>query len=426
MITIGWGGRGGILLGGTFLCVGILPEEVTSVLLFGLIFWMWMKEREFGPLRKPIIFLCLLLLNGFLLAWRHPIENVIKDLWYFSLPIITLLTGWFCAGKTDSRTTYRIIYLTSGLYSLYYIATAIYYISSGEVLLGDQYGLRQLTGPGEIISAWGCLMILARPLGSGKLVSGFKGIIFPVFCINLVAILLSGSRTSLTLLLLGLFMALIPSWISKSRRRIYWVTVCGVALIIIIFGIFIAPQFADPRTAIGRLANIFRELFNFDFRDASDINQKYRAYESMMALTTFIGGNPIEYILGQGFGALIDLQVLQGLGWGSNIVEFQFIPILHNGYLMILVKTGFVGFVLYLMFIKQLIQMCRAEITKETGRFWASMSMAILVGTIFATFVISGPFGKGTFFTSFIVLGACLRQAVYPASGPSLKGVTLE
>lgn len=419
----GKGKQSVILLGSALLSVGLLPEEATSILLLVMIFWVWMQEMELGPIRKPIMVLGLLVANGLLMAWRHPVENVIKDFWYFGLPMITILTGWACAGKANPRATFRMVYLISGVYSLYFIATAVYYISSGEVLLGDQYGLRQLTGPGEIISAWGCLMIFARPLGNGELTSGFKGFIVPIFCINIVAIILSGSRTSLSLLLLGLFFAIIPSLISKSRRKMYWIVISGTAISIILFGIFIAPQFADPRTAIGRLANIFRELFNFDFYDVSDINQKYRAYESMMALKSFFEGNPFEYIFGQGFGALVDLQVLQGLGWGTNIVEFQFIPILHNGYLMLLVKTGLSGFILFSIFLYQLMQMCRLQIKKELGRFWPSMAMAILVGTIFATFVISGPFGKGTFFTSFIVLGVCLRQALYPFNNEPGKGV---
>lgn len=420
------GKRGGLWLGGALLCVGLLPEEATSVLLLGLIIWMWVKQKELGPLRKPIVILFFLLLNGLLMAWRNSAGDVIKDLWYFSLPIITLLAGWFPAGELDSRTTYRTICAASGLYSLYFVVMAIYYITSGSASFGDQYGLRQVAGPGEIISAWGCLMVLAGPLGSGELLRGFKRVIFPVFCINLLAIVLSGSRTSLVLLVLGLFFALIPGWIPRRYRKPYWKFILVIAACVIVFGIFIAPQFADPRTAIGRLANTFRELFNFDFQDASDINQKYRAYESMMGLVAFIGGNFVQYVIGQGFGALVDLQVLQGLGWGSNIVEFQFIPILHNGYLMLLVKTGLTGLLLFLRFIHQLMKICRMQIVKEVERFWASMAMAILVGTVFATFVISGPFGKGTFFTSFIVLGACLRRTISPEFRESRKGAIIE
>lgn len=402
---------GPILMGIALISVGLLPEEATSIVFLGIIILLGLREPRLGLMRSPVILLILLLVNGLLMAWRHPLGDVIKDIWYFSLPLITLMVGWFCAGKTDQRLTFKIIYLASGAYSIYFILATIYYVTSGEISLNDQYSLRQLLGAGEIISAWGCLMAFARPLGDGVLVGRFRGLIVPILIVNLLAILISGSRTSLFLMMVGFFLAILPGLILKRYKRTYWITLAGMVVAIVIFGLVIAPQFADSRTAMGRLANTFREVFNFKFQDLVDINQKWRAYESLMAINTFIGGGPAEYIFGQGFGAKVDLQMLQGLGVGSNIIEFQYIPVLHNGYLMVLVKAGLMGLILYLAFLYKLLQHCNEVDSKRGRKLWRLLSKGILFGTVFATLVIAGPFAKGVFFTSFIILGASLRYS---------------
>ena len=56
---------------------------------------------------------------------------------------------------------------------------------------------------------------------------------------------------------------------------------------------------------------------------------------------------PVSFIIGKGFGALVDLKFKAPLS-SENI---RFIPILHNGYSYILFKTGIIGLFLYLIFL---------------------------------------------------------------------------
>ena len=53
-----------------------------------------------------------------------------------------------------------------------------------------------------------------------------------------------------------------------------------------------------------------------------------------------------QIILGQGFGALVDLNMTMALAG----VYFTKIPVLHNGYAYILVKAGILGILCYIFF----------------------------------------------------------------------------
>ncbi|MGC3977978.1 MAG: hypothetical protein QM751_06935 [Paludibacteraceae bacterium] len=65
-----------------------------------------------------------------------------------------------------------------------------------------------------------------------------------------------------------------------------------------------------------------------------------------MAIDTYADGNFLELFFGKGLGQLIDLKMyieLAGTDW-------RYIPVLHNGYAYILVKTGIIGVLFFVIF----------------------------------------------------------------------------
>ena len=85
--------------------------------------------------------------------------------------------------------------------------------------------------------------------------------------------------------------------------------------------------------------------------------------------------------------------------------EFQYVPILHNGYTYLLVKTGAVGLVLFL---GQILMLWRSLNGSKAGALdgrVVRMGRGILISTLAATVVISGPYNEGGWFSAMLLLG---------------------
>jgi hypothetical protein len=165
----------------------------------------------------------------------------------------------------------------------------------------------------------------------------------------------------------------------------------------------------DPTTTLGRLQNVFWEQFSFSFADSYDLNAKYRAFEALAALNTYLAGGGWNLLFGNGFGKMVDLGTLMTLGLPGKQTDFQYIPILHNGYLYLLVKTGLVGFLLYASFLVWTFKAFFQARVQPALRYWPQVGLSIVLGTALGTMVMTGPFNKGDFFTTFLVLGMALR-----------------
>jgi O-antigen ligase len=125
-----------------------------------------------------------------------------------------------------------------------------------------------------------------------------------------------------------------------------------------------------------------------------------------MALNSYLNGSMINYILGQGFGTLIDMQVFMLLGDET----LEYIPILHNGYLYLLIKTGLIGLLLYLIylfgFLKTGWRYSRSQegVLALTGHYIVACTLVLF----FTTFVISGMFNKDGLIPIMLFLGTLL------------------
>ena len=110
-------------------------------------------------------------------------------------------------------------------------------------------------------------------------------------------------------------------------------------------------------------------------------------------------------MFGGGFGSLVDLGFAMQLGPGQ---EFQFIPVLHNGYMYLLVKTGFLGLTWFVLFIVQNLftglRVIRSKILE------ARMAGLIILWSclvfLFTQGVITGIYNKAGLAPNLLILGA--------------------
>jgi uncharacterized protein YggT (Ycf19 family) len=78
--------------------------------------------------------------------------------------------------------------------------------------------------------------------------------------------------------------------------------------------------------------------------DYKDFNDNYRSYENIMTVRQVTRDGLIPTIFGKGIGSQIDLKQEVWLG----DMNLRFISILHNGFMIVFLKSGLLGIFIYL------------------------------------------------------------------------------
>lgn len=77
--------------------------------------------------------------------------------------------------------------------------------------------------------------------------------------------------------------------------------------------------------------------------DYKDFNDHYRAYENIMTIRQVSKGGFVDVLFGKGLGSRIDLRQKVYLG----DMELRFISILHNGFMIVFLKSGLLGLFIF-------------------------------------------------------------------------------
>jgi hypothetical protein len=77
--------------------------------------------------------------------------------------------------------------------------------------------------------------------------------------------------------------------------------------------------------------------------DYKDFNDHYRAYENIMTIRQVSKGGVLDILFGKGLGSRIDLRQKVYLG----DMELRYISILHNGFMIVFLKSGLLGLFIF-------------------------------------------------------------------------------
>jgi hypothetical protein len=157
------------------------------------------------------------------------------------------------------------------------------------------------------------------------------------------------------------------------------------------------------------------ETTSSNFDDAQMINERWRAYESLMGVTKFLGSPLINQIFGNGFGANTDIQTTMLLGES----ERTDVPIFHNGYIYLLVKGGGFALLLYILLIMRLGHMAlykgkNTNLLVQTRMYRSSATFSFLLVLLLCllTAVFFGPFNSAVFNNLLIVLFGAMANTI--------------
>jgi hypothetical protein len=324
-----------------------------------------------------------ILIIGMLGIYEKKETDIARDIIYALSPIALISLGYWLAGRNFSwQKLFKAMVLAGVILALIHLHRFVL----DPALIGADLNI---IGKESYVS--GDLVVLALVLGLFQ--NRFRlGNLFPRFFPRRVSLVLlfssfalSYSRTELVVFLVLCFALL--GYLHRVSGRAAMV---GVAIACIVLVISLIPAADIGSLSFGvKLLRSLTEMSISNYQSYEDISFNWRGFETYRVITTYGYGNDLEKIFGQGFGALVNLGFTMTLA-GS---EYDYIPVVHNGYAYILIKTGAAGLLLYGWFYLKLLRTAVGHANSKSSRkkFLALLLMGIVLSLAITMYVVGGP-----------------------------------
>jgi hypothetical protein len=347
----------------------------------------------------------LLLIVGAFGIYHNDQKDFVKDCWYFSNPLCYIAFGYFTAERLKAArqliTTFTIVGIGASVYSI----VNCYFHASELADAASVNSYRHITGTGTgqaMIPV--VLVLIARhvklPLGA---LEQTKTIRLAVYTLGTAAVALSLSRTLLIVLLCGVMVLLRKRTLFAVATGTVFAGMLGVFATSLISQSFFhaAEPFKD------KVLHSSQEVELHPYETFKDINDNWRGFEAYRAMQTYKRLPFAQKVIGGGFGTMVDIGFAMLLGGQTPIQE---LPLLHNGYMYLLVKTGIVGLLLFLVFVGQVVRLGlrykhavdKSERLAGYVLIWTALVFLLTQG------VITGIYNKGGLAPNLLLLGAMI------------------
>jgi len=354
----------------------ILMLQTISVFIiyFYVLFSILIKKRSSKFYMYLIPLICIILL-GFIFAFSNHSRDALRDIFYFTTPLFLILFGAIISEYIKLEGFVRIITYFGIIYSFYFIISLII-LNLQWTYSESEY--RGLLGTGSILNILSFYFLLFNKVKDKFLKLSFIRLYF--LAIILLALFLFNSRTYLICFALFFFYFF---QLFTLRKKI---TSLIISFSIIAF--FFSLKMFDDNNFYLKILNSFDEISITNGFELNANNSNYRSFESFAAIDTYLAGNWINYMVGHGFGKLVDLKIEIELA----SQDWQFIPVLHNGFMYILVKTGLLGILFFLLFFIKLYPAKDFKILPSEYDYLILVIKSLIVCCLVTNFVVSSFF----------------------------------
>jgi hypothetical protein len=404
-----------------FLLVSSYNLEVVGwiIALVGSMALLWSRSTVLSVpagLVRILVIPSLLLCLGLHGIYRNSLYDVGKDIWYFSGPVLYTCFGYLVFERL--RTWQRLVQplVIMGAYASLVIIVGI--VSNRDLLLAsssvEEY--REFLGIHTFVPLLPTIvLVFMRKVGLPTVgVARMTAVRAATYTLSAMVVILTFSRTHMFCLAAGLVWIVNPRFTPRRLRNYTAVLLGGAVVLAVMLGIFHGDRVgALLQSFVEKTSNTASEVDVHSYETFEDINMNWRGFEASRAEKTYDGFSDIEKLVGGGFGTMVDLGFAMKLA-GSNGREYlEFISILHNGYMELLVKTGLLGLSLFIAFIIQIVVMMFFEFRKSDK--CAKLNGLLLLWAVFVFVItqgaIAGILNKGELAPVLFLLGATCASA---------------
>ncbi|MCG0045539.1 hypothetical protein [Priestia aryabhattai] len=408
----------------TFSVVLMLFLVLPKLISFNFFFFLLLGYVSFQllfrriPFSRSIFFKVLVLMSVILISFisylytlKNSSSDAIRDIIYMFYPILLLLAGYIWVLKTQNITTLlRTIVLSGVALSTIHIFKLLINptvltesIRAIRIELGNGYNLSVISMSILIYSNYYKLRIFKKRLISVLCI-----------CICTLSFALALSRTLTIVLVIFL---LFLGWkkvmkINKfSAKKIHLQISILMCSAIIVSGLIYQVAPSKVVTQLGeKFSSSFNEIKMDNYSTITDINHNWRGYEGFRALKEYNNYDTFGKIVGGGLGKLIDLNLTISLA-GK---QYSKVPIIHNGYMYIVVKSGMVGIFLYLLYIYSIVRtgIYSSKVNLKGYDFIGRLTMAIGITILIITYFNTGMYKPDSAYDYLLIIG-CFEGCLY-------------
>lgn len=364
--------------------------EINSILLtiITTYFLILDKGKVYKQDYEVISILVLIIIIGIISAIFHlPTGyDFLKDLFYFSKPVILILLGYFIARKINNWESVFITLIYLGVsYAVYHIVHTLIYTDFNNTTIANIRGINGLSNTIEVFAIALIILGYKYPVFNLIVKKGTKRIFLFLLFISFVLYFSRTMLVNLFILTLGVL-----GYLKLNMKGLKY----GLILLLITIGLFaylnntkIDRDGSGIENFLYKLKIAPEEIFSpkLDLNNHVTLWDHWRAYEAYRAIQS-LNKSPYSYPFGKGFGALVDLKFKSPLGEEG----MRYIPILHNGYIFILYKTGIVGLLLYLLFLFYLYLQSYTKRVNMENLVFSNILSSLSVSLIFSSLIITG------------------------------------
>ncbi|MEJ1242490.1 hypothetical protein WBG78_30355 [Chryseolinea sp. T2] len=282
---------------------------------------------EFLVLLLPIVY-------GLVLAVNSNSYPVFKDAFLFAIPCVLLIAGSVTMNVLSWEEYGACLIMAGTTVSLLVMAEGVRSLGMTAVL--DPFAARYINeNPiGNPAPALAIALLIYRSMISKITIGWGSGLLLSV---NGLGLYMCASRTYIVILLLFCAVGLIYRF---GLRRVALSS--AASGLVIVFAMTFLEQPVNDMSFLGKVMHSTAEVSGGGYDGIEDIVLRYRGYESNTAFRQFQSEDGLRVLLGR-LGAHVDLQVFLNLGG----TEFRYIPLFHNGYIFLLLKSGVVGLMIF-------------------------------------------------------------------------------
>ena len=398
-----------LLLTILFFLSEILDVEVLFILVLFLILFKSLKRNiPYKILKVNFNFIIIVLLGMivgliYIGAEKYGIRDYIRDIFRIGTPFLFISYGiyMFKFFENNKYLLYKSVVYGGILISIRHFMLILININK-VISTGTTRGYGGLQSGTTILAL--VILLFNKKDDIKKIIkSNFNRCL--IIFVLLTSMLLYFSRTDIIVFMAFVILFAINKFLKFLKSGINIGRV-GKVIFILLIGISICYAII-PKAPIENMINKFANSVNevsanrVDNWTYSDINTDWRGYEVYRAKLEYKNANLIQKFIGFGFGKKVSLGLTMKLGDYS----YNAIPILHNGYYYLLIKTGIVGVMLFLLFIFKNFAYNFCLMIKNKKQFESMMLSGICLWMLLSTYVVTGAFNPKIAFSFFVLFG---------------------
>ncbi len=379
-----------------FLAPLFLPAKACTVVYLAFAIPLVIRHgvvvrRDLWRLLSPlfVLFALGLLVDYGSVEWRE----FAKDLWRLSKPIVLLYVGYIAARTSTRRDAFPQGLMVVGLaYASIYLVRLAFESAARGVMPLDLADTVVFGHFPEAFTVGLCLRYRRIEVRGGALLRN------TALGVSLLALGLSGSRT--WVLVAGVMILAGGSWL-RGRGRLRAVLLVGAMAV----GLFLTPL---GEAIFKRGFDVaLSEISPARYTELGDIATHWRGFEAWQGLRAYLDGSALQHAIGQGFGATAGL----GFYIEHDGDHYNRVSQFHNGFIWPLLKTGFVGAAVFVVWFGRLIGMSRAlgrASASPENRAAADLCLGVVLSLVLTTLVVSGIFNNVSNDPMVLVIGGFL------------------